>query len=96
PTELRGRRDLLLRERGIAPFSRYTLGRMLLNLKQMSGRLIRTEEDRGLVVIVEGRTDKGYFRRLSEAFPQGAVLRVGTRAQLPELLDELKLGAPRS
>lgn len=96
PTELRGRRDLLLRDRGIAPFSRYTLGRMLLNLKQMSGRLIRTEEDRGVVVIVEGRTDKGYFRRLSEAFPKGAVLRVGTREQLPELLDELKLGAPRS
>ena len=92
PTELRGRRDLLLRERGIPPFSRYTLGRMLLNLKQMSGRLIRSEEDRGLVVVVEGRTDKGYFRRLPEALPGGVKLHVGSREDLPGLLDELALG----
>jgi len=92
PTELRGRRDLLLRERGMSPFSRYTLGRMLLNLKQMSGRLIRSEEDRGLVVIVEGRTDKGYFRRLPEAFPAGVAIEVGSRERLPALLAELGIG----
>jgi Rad3-related DNA helicase len=94
PTELRGRRDLLLQQRGIPPFSRYTLGRMLLNLKQMSGRLIRSEEDRGLVVIVEGRTDKGYFGRLPEALPDGVVVNVGTRERLPALLGELGLGQP--
>ena len=71
PTELRRRRIRRLEERGVRAFERYTLGRMLLSLKQMVGRLIRTEEDRGVVVIVEGRTDKGYFRRLAEALPPG-------------------------
>jgi len=52
-------------------FGRYTLGKMLLHLKQMCGRLIRSEEDRGLVVIVESRADRGYFRRLREALPPG-------------------------
>jgi Rad3-related DNA helicase len=92
PTELRRRRDVLLEQRGIPPFSRYTLGRMLLNLKQMAGRLIRSEDDRGLVVIVEGRTEKGYFRRLPEALPEGAVLRVGSREMLPALLREVGIG----
>ena len=55
PTELRKRRELRLAEHGVSSFERLTLGRMLLNLKQMVGRLIRSEDDRGIVVIVEGR-----------------------------------------
>jgi hypothetical protein len=31
---------------------------LLLNLKQMVGCLIRSEDDRGIVVIVEGRSEK--------------------------------------
>ena len=84
PTELRRRREQRLKERGISPFGRYALGKMLLNLKQMVGRLIRTEEDRGVVVIVEGRPEKRYFRRLSEALPDGCEVRV---TQSRELLD---------
>jgi ATP-dependent DNA helicase DinG len=72
PTELRRRRELRLRRAGIDAFERYTLGKMLLNLKQMIGRLIRSEDDRGVVVIVEGRTDKRYFRRLDAALPAGS------------------------
>src|SRR5262249_20266184 len=53
PTELRRRRDARLRAAGEDPFERAALGKMLLNLKQMAGRLIRGEEDRGLVVVVE-------------------------------------------
>ena len=71
PTELRRRREQRLEERGIDAFGRYTLGKMLLHLKQMCGRLIRSEEDRGIVVIVEARAEKGYFRRLREALPPG-------------------------
>ena len=56
PTELRKRREARIKQAGHDAFERYTLGKMLLNLKQMTGRLIRTEEDRGIVVIVEGRT----------------------------------------
>ncbi|HXV37819.1 MAG TPA: helicase C-terminal domain-containing protein, partial [Myxococcota bacterium] len=86
PTELRRRREERLRAAGEDAFGRYTLGKMLLNLKQMSGRLIRSEDDRGLVVIVEARTDKAYFARLHEAFPPGAAPRIARRDELRELL----------
>jgi ATP-dependent DNA helicase DinG len=93
PTELRRRREQRLFERGISPFERATLGKMLLHLKQMSGRLIRTEHDRGIVVIVEGRTDKNYFRRLGEALPEGCGVRVARFADLPSILDEVGIGS---
>lgn len=93
PTELRRRRIRRLEERGVRAFERYTLGRMLLSLKQMVGRLIRTEEDRGVVVIVEGRTEKGYFRRLSEALPPGCTVSVSRPEALPAVLHEVGIGS---
>jgi len=92
PTELRRRRERRLESQGIAAFQRCTLGRMLLNLKQMSGRLIRSEEDRGIVVIVEGRTDKGYFRRLEQALPPGCHVGVATVGDLSGVLAEVGIG----
>jgi Rad3-related DNA helicase len=68
---------------------------MLLHLKQMIGRLIRTEQDRGIVVIVEGRSEKPYFRRLAEALPSGCRVRVARFAELPSLLREVGIGGPR-
>jgi ATP-dependent DNA helicase DinG len=95
PTELRRRRELRLRRAGVDAFGRYTLGRMLLNLKQMIGRLVRSEDDRGVVVIVEGRTDKGYFRRLDEALPPGSHVVVAPREELGRLLAEVGIGGAR-
>ena len=92
PTELRKRRERRLESEGIAAFHRYTLGKMLLNLKQMVGRLIRTEEDRGIVVIVEGRTDRGYFRRLEQALPPGSRVSVATAGDLSRILAEVGIG----
>jgi ATP-dependent DNA helicase DinG len=89
PTELRKRREARLAEHGVSSFERLSLGRMLLNLKQMVGRLIRSEEDRGIVVIVEGRVDKRYFRRLREALPKGSAVVVSERGQLGKLLAEV-------
>lgn len=89
PTELRRRREARLKRAGVDAFGRYTLGKMLLNLKQMAGRLIRSEEDRGLVVIVEGRTDKRYFRRLPDALPPGTRVVVAERGALGELLEQV-------
>lgn len=94
PSELRRRREARLRARGIDPFERATLGKMLLHLKQMVGRLIRTEDDRGIVVIVEGRPDKRYFRRLPDALPEGQRVRVVTRDELDAVLAEVGLGDP--
>jgi ATP-dependent DNA helicase DinG len=94
PTELRRRRDARLRAAGEDPFDRATLGKMLLNLKQMAGRLIRTEQDRGIVAIVEARPDRRYFARLAEAFPPGCPVQVGRIGDLARLLDEV--GAQRA
>ena len=65
---------------------------MLLHLKQMAGRLIRSEEDRGIVVIVEGRTERGYFERLRDALPPGCPLAVARRDELGHYLEEVGLG----
>jgi ATP-dependent DNA helicase DinG len=92
PTELRRRREQRLEERGIDAFGRYTLGKMLLHLKQMCGRLIRSEEDRGVVVIVESRADRTYFRRLREALPPGVPLTLETLDDLPSVLAEVGIG----
>ncbi len=92
PTELRRRRELRLRRAGVDSFERFALGKMLLSLKQMVGRLIRTEDDRGLVVLVESRPDRGYFRRLDEALPPGSrVVRVDP-SELAALLAEVGIG----
>ncbi|HEX5066908.1 MAG TPA: helicase C-terminal domain-containing protein [Myxococcota bacterium] len=88
PTELRRRREARLRAEGSDAFERQALGKMLLNLKQMVGRLIRSEDDRGLVVIVEPRSDRPYFERLGEALPRGCGVRMATRGELGALLDE--------
>ena len=92
PTELRRRRDDRLRATGENPFSRASLGHMLLHLKQMVGRLIRSESDRGIVVIVDARRQKGYFRRLGEAMPEGAKIEVAPRSDLIRIAGELGLG----
>jgi ATP-dependent DNA helicase DinG len=89
PTELRKRREARIRAAGDDAFGRYTMGKMLLNLKQMSGRLIRTEEDRGIVAIVEGRTDKRYFKRLGEAFPPASTLEVIRPSDLSDLVAQV-------
>ena len=65
---------------------------MLLNLKQMAGRLIRSEEDRGLVVIVDARPDKRYYDRLGEALPPGVPVVRARIDELPELLREVGIG----
>lgn len=89
PSDLLKRRERKLEQEGVRVFDRYTLGRMLLHLKQMVGRLIRSEEDRGLVVIVDGRTRKGYFRRLPQALPPGSRVEAARREDLGRLLRDV-------
>lgn len=93
PTELMRRRQQRFEEGGGNAFERYGLCRMLLNLKQMTGRLIRSEQDRGLVVIVEGRVEKSYFRRLGDALPEGVEVGVRSAGELPALLGEVGIGS---
>ena len=69
-------------------FMDYMLPRMLLRLKQMVGRLIRTADDRGVVIVVEPRSDKRYFRRLIDALPPGANHELVRLDDMPEKLEE--------
>jgi ATP-dependent DNA helicase DinG len=96
PTELRRRREARIEAAGESSFERYTMGKMLLNLKQMSGRLIRAEDDRGLVAIVEGRTERRYFGRLREAFPSGCEVEVAGRSNLAEMLRQVGISPSES
>ncbi len=92
PTELRRRRELRLKREGIDAFERFALGKMLLNLKQMVGRLIRSESDRGIVVLVESRPEKRYFRRLGDALPPGSKVVLAETEDLAGLLAEVGIG----
>lgn len=96
PTQLRKRREERLRAEGMDSFRRYTLGKMLLSLKQMAGRLIRSEEDRGIVVIVESRHDRSYFCRLGDAFPDGVAVKLTRSDHLTRLVDELDIPEART
>ncbi|MEM7411235.1 MAG: helicase C-terminal domain-containing protein [Myxococcota bacterium] len=93
PNELRRRREGRIRDQGGDAFELFTLGKMLLNLKQMVGRLIRSEDDRGLVVVVDPRRDKPYFERLSAALPPGCEIETASLQELVGLARELELGA---
>jgi ATP-dependent DNA helicase DinG len=92
PTELRRRRELRLKRAGIDAFERFALGKMLLNLKQMTGRLIRSETDRGIVVLVESRPEKRYFARLGDALPPGSRVVLAEVSDLAALLAEVGIG----
>jgi ATP-dependent DNA helicase DinG len=64
-----------LREQGREPFDHYFLAEAAVSLKQGAGRLIRTETDRGLLVICDPRMRQmGYGRRLRAALPAMGLL----------------------
>lgn len=64
-----------LRATGGDPFNDYFVAEAAVSLKQGAGRLIRTETDRGLLVLCDPRVRQmGYGRRLLAALPPMGVL----------------------
>ena len=64
-----------LRAQGRNPFEDYFVAEAAVSLKQGAGRLIRTETDRGLLVICDPRVRQmGYGRRLMAALPPMGVI----------------------
>ena len=64
-----------LREQGRDPFAEYFVAEAAVSLKQGGGRLIRSESDRGLLVICDPRMRQmPYGRRLRAALPPMGVL----------------------
>jgi ATP-dependent DNA helicase DinG len=71
-----------LREQGRNPFEAYFVAEAAVSLKQGAGRLIRTESDRGLLVICDPRVRQmGYGRRLIAALPPMGLIRDEEEAQ---------------
>jgi ATP-dependent DNA helicase DinG len=59
-----------IRQRGGQPFTEYQLPEAVLKLKQGFGRLIRSQRDRGMVVILDPRlTTKPYGKLFLESLP---------------------------
>ncbi|MCB1959709.1 MAG: ATP-dependent DNA helicase [Rhodocyclaceae bacterium] len=59
-----------LRKAGVNPFMTYQLPRTVINMKQGAGRLIRTEQDRGVLVVCDPRmVGKPYGRRVWRSLP---------------------------
>ena len=74
-----------LREQGRNPFDDYFVAEAAVSLKQGAGRLIRTESDRGLLVLCDPRLRQmRYGRRLLAALPP-----MGRLTQEAEALDWL-------
>jgi DNA polymerase-3 subunit epsilon/ATP-dependent DNA helicase DinG len=67
------------------PFSEYSLPEAILRFRQGFGRLIRTQSDRGVVVIFDRRImSKRYGRLFIESLPT-CTTRIGPISELPKL-----------
>lgn len=70
-----------LKSQGRDAFSEYFVAEAAVSLKQGAGRLIRTEQDKGLLVLCDTRLrDKAYGRRLLAALPPMTPLDTGEEA----------------
>lgn len=77
-----------LEAEGRNPFADYFIAEAAVSLKQGAGRLIRSETDRGLLVVCDPRmAGMNYGRRLREALPP--MTRVATEAEALAWLAEL-------
>lgn len=68
-------RNHYLQTKGVDPFIEEAIPRAALKLRQAYGRLVRSQEDRGIMVILDRRlvTTK-YGRRLAKTFPKKVAL----------------------
>lgn len=65
----------LLSSRGVNAFMAYSLPRALLRMKQGVGRLIRSKSDRGIVLILDGRTvSKRYASLFQKSLPPARII----------------------
>ena len=82
-----------LESEGRNPFNDYFVAEAAVSLKQGAGRLIRSESDRGLLVVCDPRmSTMGYGQRLRAALPPMQVLR--EEAQALAWLAEISKAAP--
>ncbi|MCU0520118.1 MAG: tetratricopeptide repeat protein [Anaerolineae bacterium] len=65
------RQEAQIRARGGNPFYELQLGSAILNLRQGAGRLIRSETDRGVIALLDGRVlHKRYGQQIIRSLPE--------------------------
>ncbi len=76
-----------IKEKGMNPFTTYALPQAVLRFKQGFGRLIRGEEDRGVVVVFDKRLDTtSYGKVFLQSIPPIPI----ERGSLPVILDQIQ------
>jgi ATP-dependent DNA helicase DinG len=80
-------RGRLIREAGGDEFQALSLEPAVVSFKQMFGRLIRTESDRGFVVVLGADPSRSYIQDFVGSLPGPPRLVVGT---MPEILAEMR------
>jgi ATP-dependent DNA helicase DinG len=88
-------RSQAIEQRGGSAFEDYFLAEAAVSLKQGAGRLIRIEQDRGLLVVCDPRMGRmGYGKTLFKALPP--MTRLDTEAQALAWLEEVAAANPES
>lgn len=84
-------RNRYLEEQGLNPFSQVALPQAALRLRQAYGRLVRSPQDRGVMIVLDRRLVTSYYgHRLTKAFPKKAKVQECSIKQLEEKLSWLK------
>jgi Rad3-related DNA helicase len=66
------KQEAQIKTRGGNPFYDLQLGTAILNLRQGAGRLIRSETDRGVIALLDGRVlQKAYGHQIIQSLPEG-------------------------
>ncbi len=66
------RQEKLIADRQGNPFNELQLSHAILTLRQGAGRLVRTEDDRGVIALLDSRIlEKSYGQKILAALPDG-------------------------
>lgn len=75
-------------QQGMDGFQQYSLPKAILRLRQGIGRLLRTKDDRGAIVMMDSRIVKAcYAKKIQTALPEGLSI---TELPFEKILDDLK------
>lgn len=82
-------RNYYLKEQNVSPFSQESLPRAALKLRQGLGRLIRSENDKGLMILFDRRlVTKSYGKRLEKALPKELPIQEATIDEMKKIIQE--------
>ena len=82
------REAFLNKEMANSAFMKLTLPQAIIKLKQGIGRLIRNEDDKGVVLLLDNRIlTKGYGRMMMYSLPPGYLPEDATKSNLPDKIE---------